>query len=105
MFSSFIHSPFVCKTKTVVTNIFTDLYRPTVFLISTPWYLIEQACSEMVMPFCYDGKQDFFEPTPWDLQKYSQECNNKFGLQPRPYMVNKIYGGKNISAASNIVFR
>lgn len=66
---------------------------------------MEQACTEMVMPFCYDGKQDFFEPTPWNFQKYAQDCNDKFGVEPRPFMVQNMYGGKHISAASNIVFR
>ncbi|KAK3849173.1 hypothetical protein Pcinc_044058 [Petrolisthes cinctipes] len=63
-----------------------------------------QACTEMVMPFCYDGKQDLFEPAPWDLQQYAKECNRKFGVQPRPFMAQYMYGGKLINAASNIVF-
>ena len=27
-----------------------------------------------VMPFCYDGTNDMFEASPWDLEAYSKEC-------------------------------
>lgn len=63
-----------------------------------------QACTEMVMPFCYDGVNDFFEPTPWNLTAFADECYKNWKVQPRPLMAPKIYGGRDISAASNIVF-
>ncbi|XP_045616290.1 lysosomal Pro-X carboxypeptidase [Procambarus clarkii] len=63
-----------------------------------------QACTEMVMPFCYDGINDFFEPAPWDFKAFAEDCYNKWGVYPRPFMVAHMYGGKDISAASNIVF-
>lgn len=63
-----------------------------------------QACTEMVMPFCYDGIDDFFEPSPWDFKAYAEKCHQSWGVYPRPLMAPKIYGGKDISAASNIVF-
>ncbi|RXG70442.1 Lysosomal Pro-X carboxypeptidase [Armadillidium vulgare] len=63
-----------------------------------------QACTEMVMPFCYDGKSDFFEPTPWNFTEYSEMCYSKWKVMPRPLMPEIQYGGSKITAASNIVF-
>ncbi|ROT76904.1 hypothetical protein C7M84_004489 [Penaeus vannamei] len=63
-----------------------------------------QACTEMVMPFCYDGVNDFFEPADWNFEEYAENCHQKWGVYPRPMMAPKIYGGKELSAASNIVF-
>ncbi|XP_076065811.1 lysosomal Pro-X carboxypeptidase [Oratosquilla oratoria] len=63
-----------------------------------------QACTEMVMPFCYDGKKDFFEPAPWNFTVFAQNCYKKWGIYPRPLMAPHIYGGRDIRASSNIVF-
>ena len=64
-----------------------------------------QACTEMVMPFCYDGVKDFFEPAPWDFQEYADNCEKTWGVMPRSYMAVLMYGGWSFKAASNIVFR
>ncbi|XP_078401820.1 lysosomal Pro-X carboxypeptidase-like isoform X2 [Cetorhinus maximus] len=66
------------------------------------WYY--QTCTEMVMPFCSDGVNDMFEPVPWDLQLFSDTCKKDWGLRPRPDWITTLYGGKNISSHSNIVF-
>ncbi|XP_066521849.1 lysosomal Pro-X carboxypeptidase [Hoplias malabaricus] len=63
-----------------------------------------QACTEMVMPMCTDGVQDMFEPQQWDFQAFSDECYDLFGVRPREYWAGMLYGGKNISSHSNIVF-
>jgi len=65
-----------------------------------------QACTEMVMPFCYDGTNDMFEPAPWDLEAYSKECEEAWGPSgvPQPALANSLYGGRNLASASNIVF-
>lgn len=63
-----------------------------------------QACSEMVMPFCYDGINDMFEPAKWDLVQFTKDCQKDWGVTPRPNMADLMYGGRNIKAASNIVF-
>lgn len=63
-----------------------------------------QFCTEQVMPFCYDGVQDFFEPAPWDYEAFAADCKETWGVYPRPQMVNLVYGAKNIEASSNIVF-
>uniref|UniRef100_A0A8D0BQC7 Lysosomal Pro-X carboxypeptidase n=1 Tax=Salvator merianae TaxID=96440 RepID=A0A8D0BQC7_SALMN len=63
-----------------------------------------QACTEMVMPLCSDGISDMFEPQKWDLHAYSEECFNTWGVKPRALWIPTLYGGKNISAHSNIIF-
>lgn len=63
-----------------------------------------QACSEMVMPMCSDNVNDMFEFQPWSLPKYSSKCESKWGVTPRAMMAPLIYGGKNISSSSQIVF-
>uniref|UniRef100_A0A8C6XEC2 Lysosomal Pro-X carboxypeptidase n=1 Tax=Naja naja TaxID=35670 RepID=A0A8C6XEC2_NAJNA len=63
-----------------------------------------QACTEMVMPMCSDGINDMFEPQKWDFHAYSEECFKAWGVRPRPSWIPTFYGGKNISAHSNIIF-
>ena len=41
----------------------------------------------------------------WDFAAYSENCYLQFGVTPQEYLVEMEYGGKNISAISNIVFR
>ncbi len=59
----------------------------------------------MVMPMCTDGVADMFEPQPWNFQAFSDECYNQFGVRPREDWAEIVYGGRNISAHSNIIFR
>ncbi|XP_029458074.1 lysosomal Pro-X carboxypeptidase [Rhinatrema bivittatum] len=63
-----------------------------------------QACTEMVMPMCTDGVNDMFEPQRWDFEAYSEDCFKQWGVRPRPSWITSIYGGKNISSHSNILF-
>lgn len=58
----------------------------------------------MIMPMCSDGENDMFDPEPWSLEKYSQTCQKKWKVNPRPLMAPLIYGGKNITTSSNIIF-
>ena len=67
--------------------------------------IIFKACTEMVMPMCADGVNDMFENEPWSLEKYSEECMKKWKTKPRPMMTSVMYGGRNITSSSNIVFR
>ena len=57
------------------------------------------------MPMCYNGKDDFFEPAEWNYSDYEVGCAKKWNVKPRPWMAEIIYGGKDLNAASNIVFR
>ncbi|XP_063301035.1 lysosomal Pro-X carboxypeptidase [Pelobates fuscus] len=63
-----------------------------------------QACTEMVMPFCSDGVNDMFEPHTWDFQAYSDDCYKQWGVRPRASWITTVYGGKNITSYSNIIF-
>ncbi|XP_073937888.1 lysosomal Pro-X carboxypeptidase isoform X2 [Castor canadensis] len=63
-----------------------------------------QACTEMVMPFCSNGVDDMFEPQQWNLKKFSDDCFSQWHVRPRPSWITTMYGGKNISSHTNIVF-
>ena len=63
-----------------------------------------QACTEMVMPTCSNGKDDMFEPAPWDFDAYSKSCQKQWSVTPRPRWPITQYGGKNITTATNIIF-
>ena len=65
-----------------------------------------QACTEMVMPFCYDGINDMFEKSDWDIAAYTAQCQEMWGPEgvPRPELANSLYGGRNLDSATNIVF-
>ena len=45
------------------------------------WYY--QTCTEFVMPFCADGKEDMFLPHQFDLDVYAANCKEQFGTYPR----------------------
>ena len=57
------------------------------------------------MPMCSDGVNDMFEAQDWDIAAVTMDCQVRYGLTPRPRWVLQQYGGKNISAHSNIIFR
>ncbi|XP_033119205.1 lysosomal Pro-X carboxypeptidase-like [Anneissia japonica] len=63
-----------------------------------------QACTEMVMPMCSDGKNDMFEPSPWNIQTYAEGCQKFWGVTPRPEWIPVHYWAKDLRAASNIIF-
>jgi len=63
-----------------------------------------QACTEMVMPMCFDNVQDMFEKTPWNYTAYAEGCKQRWKVEPRPLMADTMYGGKKLQAASNIIF-
>ncbi|CAN8028153.1 unnamed protein product, partial [Ixodes persulcatus] len=63
-----------------------------------------QLCNEMVMPICSNGKTDMFFELPWIIENVTAKCEKTFGLTPDVNKAALIFGGKNISAASNIIF-
>ncbi|PSN38937.1 Lysosomal Pro-X carboxypeptidase [Blattella germanica] len=63
-----------------------------------------QACTEMVMPMCSDGHNDMFEPQVWNFAKYSEACYKKWKVRADDKRAILMYGGKDISTATNIVF-
>jgi len=63
-----------------------------------------QTCNEMVMPFCGDGKEDMFYPYPWDFGAFRQSCESKYKTTPDLNKAKMVFGGADISTASNIIF-
>ncbi|XP_034248745.1 lysosomal Pro-X carboxypeptidase [Thrips palmi] len=63
-----------------------------------------QACSEMAMPMCSDGRSDMFESSPWDESIYSNACFARWGVRPVFNMTGWEFGGRDFKGISNIVF-
>lgn len=63
-----------------------------------------QSCNEMVMPMCSDGVNDMFYKDDWDLRKYRAKCEKDFHVTPDVDKAVLMFGGRKISAASNIIF-
>lgn len=58
------------------------------------------------MPFCTrGGEYDMFEADPWDIDKFTQDCKKDYNVKPAVDAIKKQYGGKNLKAVSNIIFR
>lgn len=53
---------------------------------------IIQRCSEMVMPIG-TGNDTMFQPDPFNLKRYVEECKKQYGVSPRPHWVTTYYGG------------
>ncbi|BET02524.1 Lysosomal Pro-X [Nesidiocoris tenuis] len=62
-----------------------------------------QSCTEMVMPMC-DRGDTMFEKVAWDIKTVSDNCYAQFKVRPNVNYVRNLYGGKEISASSNIIF-
>lgn len=52
-----------------------------------------------------DRGDTMFEKTTWDLKSVSDDCYKNFKVRPEANYVKNMYGGKELSAASNIIFR
>ncbi|KVI00107.1 Peptidase S28 [Cynara cardunculus var. scolymus] len=57
-----------------------------------------QSCTEMVMPMGRGENDTMFQADPFDLDKYSKECEQVFGVTPRPYWAPIEFGGYDIIA-------
>lgn len=64
-----------------------------------------QACTEMVMPMCTDGRNDMFEPATWNFEDYNNTCFKKYSVSSQPYLACQQYGCKNLDTVTNINFR
>ncbi|CAL0324193.1 unnamed protein product [Lupinus luteus] len=67
-----------------------------------------QRCSEFVLPIGI-GNNSMFEPNPFSLELYTNECKKHFGVSPRPHWITTYYGGYDIKLVlkrfgSNIIF-
>lgn len=62
-----------------------------------------QTCTEMVMPMC-SGQDDMFNYAPWNFTLFAQGCQKQFGVTPIVRQAEIVYGGRDLAAASNIIF-
>nr|XP_043622626.1 lysosomal Pro-X carboxypeptidase-like [Erigeron canadensis] len=68
-----------------------------------------QSCTEMVIPTGRGENDTMFQADPFDLEDYTKECQQVFGITPRPYQISLEFGGYGIKTvlerfASNIIF-
>lgn len=56
------------------------------------------------MPICADGVTDMFEKMDFNLTAISQRCLTQYNVAPDPRLAVREWGGKDLSAASNIIF-
>lgn len=63
-----------------------------------------QSCYEMVMPICQDNSRHVFENAPWNLTATRQACFDQYKTWPETRLIETLYGGYDISTASNIIF-
>ena len=63
-----------------------------------------QYCTEMFMPMGTDGVNDMFWNEPWNASDSAEGCYQTFGIHPRQQWTRINFGGRDLSAASNIVF-
>ncbi|KAB0359158.1 hypothetical protein FD755_011889 [Muntiacus reevesi] len=90
-------------SETWVNLAMVDYPYESNFLQPLPAWPVK-ACTEMVMPTCSDGVDDMFEPHSWNMKEYSDDCFKQWGVRPRPSWIPTMYGGKNISSHTNIIF-
>lgn len=52
-----------------------------------------KTCTEMVMPTGRGENDTMFQAKPFDMDEYTKECKQAFGVTPRPYWIPIEYGG------------
>ena len=57
-----------------------------------------------LQPMSRDGVSDMFWEQPWWQQGFIDGCKERFGVEPRPLWAATQWGGRKISASSNIIF-
>jgi len=58
----------------------------------------------MVLPVCSNGVTDMFENNPWNFTKYSQNCYKQYGVYSEYEKAIMMFGGRDITTATNIIF-
>lgn len=86
-------------TKTTTCN---EINIRSVIPEEKPWLF--QVCTELIFPKCSTG-DDIFENFDWNYKIFSSFCFNYTKVnQTNPRLAVLEYGGKDIKAASNVVF-
>jgi len=67
--------------------------RNFVFIHSTKFFCIFQTCTEMVFPMGYGENETMFQSDPFDINNYTKECVDAFGIKPRPHWITAEFGG------------
>lgn len=57
----------------------------------TPFFF--QTCTEMVIPLGVNTNDTMFQFDPFDLNKHASECQEAFGVTPRPNWIATNFGG------------
>ncbi|XP_016994255.2 lysosomal Pro-X carboxypeptidase [Drosophila takahashii] len=63
-----------------------------------------QSCNQMVMPFCSNGTETMFRTSTWNFKEVAEKCQKNYRLSPKPFDIILRYGGRNLEAATNIIF-
>ncbi|KAF5195121.1 Lysosomal pro-x carboxypeptidase [Thalictrum thalictroides] len=63
-----------------------------------------QTCTEMVMPIGYHENETMFQSNPFDLNKFIKNCQNLFGVTPRPHWITTEFGGHVSCIYTNYLF-
>ena len=63
-----------------------------------------QSCTELLYPLCSDGIHDMYFKSSWDIEAVGKICRNTWGTSPDLSRVKLLYGDRDISEHSNIVF-
>ncbi|OIW01983.1 hypothetical protein TanjilG_14014 [Lupinus angustifolius] len=79
--------------------------EPTETSIGWAW----QKCSEIVHPMGINKEDSLFQPEPFNMTKFVNDCHKQYGVLPQPHWVTTYYGGPDLKLnlkrfASNIIF-
>ncbi|KAJ0238799.1 Serine carboxypeptidase S28 family protein [Hirschfeldia incana] len=84
----------------------TDLViLPTNNAIAWSW----QGCSEIVLPIGHDKHDTMFQPAPFNMTSFIDDCKSKYGVSPRPHWITTYFGIQDVKLilrrfGSNIIF-
>ncbi|CAG2107063.1 unnamed protein product [Medioppia subpectinata] len=63
-----------------------------------------QSCTDIVMPFCTNGKTDMIEPFGYDFKAYSDQCFSQYGVRPDPRKAMMLWEKRSLRRATNLIF-
>ncbi|XP_042013998.1 lysosomal Pro-X carboxypeptidase-like [Salvia splendens] len=98
-----IHGDVACFNKEMVNCQSDD--HPSEVAMGWSW----QTCSEMVMPIGIGERDTMFQASPFNLEKFIQNCERSYGIPPRPHWITTYYGAHKMKSVlkqfgSNIIF-